>query len=535
MTVNMVSRLLVCALLTTGAGAIDGCDGNQYRCGDVCIDAYAACTCGGQVIPGFEEGMDLWCCINSTETCSGGGEEGAVCPEGSLLPLTEKCHGRCKPGRNGGRSYAPCTNTTNTIGSSQCVREPNVQDSTLDCVSGTDIDPFNPMQPINPSSLLPCRTSWDGTDQPGLTCSGALEHFPDHKKSPGNIVGCLPMVWWCGPLVSIACDELGGRLSSDAELCSNYTFWKSQPCGELGGKPFDRCTGAISGQCVMKSMWGDEELSCLDYSDRYNPIEEIYKSSFRMGEACTTITGDNGLTCQRAEQGCLSLQDWCSFSNVHKCNNEGGHSMDLSICSNVTLWGAVSCEEGKRRCEGRYMGQCVKEQLWGDGKPDCSDMSDEGHNLSRIIVKNNDNEFVLLRNIHYRQLLDSAKATKEVTREECTGIVCHREGSKGEVCLDERLRCDGSPNCWGGEDEEGCEKSYKEKSLFPAGANFQCGLPHRVIVTTAGPTNFSTHRAVFYDGKSECWGGEDETPPYLPNSLPYIVCKYHLFTTHKPL
>ena len=527
MAVSLVIELMTVVLLIGGTASYDGCHIHQYLCGDVCIDKWAQCYCGDEVIINSgSNGVPSWCCTNSTCFEGGGGE--GVCEQGTVLPLTEKCHGSCNsfpddPAR-GRRSFATCSNATNSIGSDQCISETKLGDGTTDCVSGLDLDPFAPSTPLDLSKLVQCYTEYQGGLSPALTCSGS-----NYKT---NDVGCLPMYKWCSPKQAFICDELSGRWSNDADLCSNYTFWEDRPCGLYFGRTMIRCTGSWPGQCVKELLWGTgDRYSCQDYSDSYTAIEGS-QAPVTMGLPCTTRGGHKGLTCLGAQDGCLVLDSWCNSlgQGVWQCEEGGrGHSLDLAICSNSTLWKGVPCPSG-RRCHGTLMGECSWKELWHDGQVDCIDGSDEGlYNPPEF--RNTNNNLAPLGDLTFSEISQNSRAGKQklsMSVEECSateGVVCERRETKGNVCMDKKLICDSFPNCLGGEDEEDCKDEYKERKFFPPGATFKCQLPYRVIIKNGSAYNFSTHRAVFYDGKVECWGGEDETPPYLPHSLPYIVCK----------
>ena len=64
----------------------DGCEYEEWRCGDICIENSAVCQCGERSIRGRD---DLWCC--HAGPCTGG-----RCPANSTaLPLSQTCRGNC--------------------------------------------------------------------------------------------------------------------------------------------------------------------------------------------------------------------------------------------------------------------------------------------------------------------------------------------------------------------------------------------------------------------------------------------------------
>ena len=135
----------------------------------------------------------------------------------------------------------------------------------------------------------------------------------------------------------------------------------------------------------------------------------------------------------------------------------------------------------------------------------------------------------------FSHFLDRWKVGKQklsVTKQECKrgqGLICNKPGVNGKVCLDKRLVCNGVPDCEGGEDETNCEEEYKQSKVFPDGTNFKCPTPFRTITGPANTTdNFTTQRAVFFDGLVQCAGGEDEPEldGLLPWYLPYLIREY---------
>ena len=81
------------------------------------------------------------------------------------------------------------------------------------------------------------------------------------------------------------------------------------------------------------------------------------------------------------------------------------------------------------------------------------------------------------------------------------GWIINTQLSISDHCIPPNLRCDLSPNCPHGEDEDDCLQKYREKKLIPAEATFQCPHIYHPNVTTL---------AVRCDGVTECDNVEDE-------------------------
>ena len=96
-----------------------------------------------------------------------------------------------------------------------------------------------------------------------------------------------------------------------------------------------------------------------------------------------------------------------------------------------------------------------------------------------------------------------------------------------EVCLDNKLKCDLHPQCQGGEDEllEECNEAYKK--LFSKDQTFICPNPyHEVNLTNGEMKKIFTHRAVRCNANPECWGGEDEIGCDLAEAIErYVIRK----------
>ena len=66
--------------------------------------------------------------------------------------------------------------------------------------------------------------------------------------------------------------------------------------------------------------------------------------------------------------------------------------------------------------------------------------------------------------------------------------------------LDKRQTCDGWESCTDGEDEDNCEEEYRERGVYPPGANYVCNPGASGNQTRP----FFLHRAVFFDGNPTC-------------------------------
>ena len=105
------SNVLLLLFILGNTLAWDGCGlGFSWKCGNLCIDYNAECSCGGRV---FDYRAPMWCCQETN--CTGKGEFdehydynawsgekdeegrkiGAECIDGTALNLTEACKGRC--------------------------------------------------------------------------------------------------------------------------------------------------------------------------------------------------------------------------------------------------------------------------------------------------------------------------------------------------------------------------------------------------------------------------------------------------------
>ena len=111
---------------------------------------------------------------------------------------------------------------------------------------------------------------------------------------------------------------------------------------------------------------------------------------------------------------------------------------------------------------------------------------------------------------------------ESLTEEECSkmeGFACVKANTK--VCLNSDLRCNEHPDCDDASDEEGCE----EKN--PLGA-YRCPSPHHNKENNATFTPWVTIFATRCDLKSECWGGVDENECNKDWAIYYVIGKTFL-------
>ena len=283
-----------------------------------------------------------WCCMNTNLTCSRNEKfetrvkrsqatiysEGiaATCP-GTAIPLNQSCDGDCLyNGRNSHRSslthVAACKDTD------VCVKErPNYLESYSvcngegQCEGELDwcrddkrreevfVEPFIQCSTFTlgdegkiPGQCISATQAGDGKydclDRSDETSSkqqlaypkpcvtdSVLEHLRGKPGlSCGGLNWCLHVDSWCQECNSFQCPDLGRyKFTNDKELCSNFTFWSTVPCGD--GR--QRCSGAWSGQCT--DSWGFTEgplvpgdcavFGCKDNSDKFGWVFSLPESS----------------------------------------------------------------------------------------------------------------------------------------------------------------------------------------------------------------------------------------------------------------
>ena len=290
------STVLLLILIVGNTLAWDGCNVNNWRCGDVCIHEAAKCTCGGET---FNHKAQMWCCQDSPCTGTGttvafafSGETGADCT-GTALNLTQACNQTCNyyeedPYRNVAgvrRSYAPCQ--VDNLTTTQCIPEAEVRDGKFDCRNRGDEEAFPKLSSLLldlDNILTPCTDYWQGFKCSTSIPSYGLGPVPYYRDN------CTALWQWCTPEFPFACDELAGITATgktiDPQICSNQTFWTKQMCGD---PRYYRCTGKTSGEC-----WGNGIGSeCSDGSHEIKPAGTSKEEEGDCGEQvkCTARDG----------------------------------------------------------------------------------------------------------------------------------------------------------------------------------------------------------------------------------------------------
>ena len=321
-------------LLTSGHSVLcytDTCDysydGQQYLCGNICLDNGDLCECGDQNITrGWS--YDEYCCA-SASSCTNT-TTGAKCSEGHVLdrgsPTPCNATGRCfndvlkskhlsnhakytcqdkcidpydmiNSGVCEGVSLCPgdqemCTpqqlrcprgkyslhNMSTIPVRSYCYEDYDFRNAiknngSYDLMDRSDenvtVSSETRAHSINYTALTPC--SYDDWDQ-GVNCDGL----------------CRLAAVWCDDKIDLYCADSGVNTNNPV-LCSNDTFWRNISCDKTYRGQFYagvRCTGTIQ-HCRFPQGSPDERLlptTCRDKSDR----------TYMVGEPCPDTPGETG-------------------------------------------------------------------------------------------------------------------------------------------------------------------------------------------------------------------------------------------------
>jgi hypothetical protein len=193
--VRMWWALAALASLPRPAAGHDGCAWyGDWRCGDLCLDSSAYCTCGGDTIRRLD---GKWCCpaqgCGPGGCCSGQGGydegrerwSGGVTCNGTALSLSLSCRGECNyhPADRGRDYYqqrayvAACTNST------VCLPEREVCRGEAQCPDGSDLAGAWCRDPARAGVTCPYRG-----DTPQTRCKMSLpgQCIPSNKRADGS-------------------------------------------------------------------------------------------------------------------------------------------------------------------------------------------------------------------------------------------------------------------------------------------------------------------------------------------------------------
>ena len=249
------------ALSVNHALSADGCREGSVRCGDKCtgtgIGVGAYCHCGefGEEFNFIDD--TRWCC--NASKCEKDRNDGVVCKEGTIIPLTTPCNGEC----NTGRSYLNAREYWGCESKDQCIKIQYVEDGVQHCWDRSDERKINQdlYSPIQWDKLTTCFTNVPGYRKiQGVKCSGQ-----------GLESDCLVYFRWCNGDVVMKCRELGGFTTVHSEVCSNNTHWLQQPCTYLDYEG-RRCTSENSGQCYYPDDEAGLGKTCRDKSHDILPL-----------------------------------------------------------------------------------------------------------------------------------------------------------------------------------------------------------------------------------------------------------------------
>ena len=501
------------------------CGINHWKCGNICIPTKEPCHCGGVKIQYKYIQNEEWCCSEKPCTSLGeyektgdplfeiyGWSKGGNCSSGKVLHLSQPCQGMC----NDEYSTDPCPTKAKNSSVNQCILQGDVNDKLFTCLNRADENPFSlqTITDLDLSDILTKCTMGPGKYEklPGLAC-------PNTEFSPDNITlsRCLPYFSWCYDPIYCGYGPVN-FLASDPQICKNASFWQEHTT--CGHPKLKRCNGNYPGRCILLS---DSEETCdadlpdqpsLNQADRTIDLDILLP-------LCIDVNSNRtlGLRCPASPGGCLDILSWCQKKFLRHCGY-GIVTTDPKICRNMTFWENVPCPIPWHRCNGDWPGQCAS----GDQK--CLDGSDELELLppSGLDPSREESDCGEKFKCKARQALFIGSVL-----EESFTLVIRGD----EVCLDEKLICDLHPQCQGGEDELMCDESYLEKKIFTKDQTFICPNPYHELTLPDGQTKrLFTHRAIRCNANPECWGGEDEEGCNVIEAIAqYVIRKFSLKLT----
>ena len=173
----------------------------------------------------------------------------------------------------------------------QCVDDPLWKDGKYHCLDRSDEPPVRKQESPQQSDMkfVKCNYTSDGKVEEGFLCNDQ----------------CVARSYWClkNFRTSKFCKELGHRLTSDPNVCSNQSFWLQQPCREGAY----HCKGRKNAQCA------DEYRRCEDKSDQV----------FHVGHPCNmTSNGRDVLNCTGSCSSADCLEGACSNPAYPRCSKD---------------------------------------------------------------------------------------------------------------------------------------------------------------------------------------------------------------------
>ena len=257
------------------------------------------------------------------------------------------------------------------------------------------------------------------TSQNICRCSG-WQHDPDH---------CMPYVGWCHPSLPTSCPaELGSTPANNAALCSSYQLWASRTCDYTVYGAGHRCRGRMPGQCVYP------------HSEHGDPVRYCEDKSMQVHSENTTCPG---YTIEQSTHCSARIKKWCRV---------GARSYNSYY--HYWRW-CLSCYD-----PGNCTGSCAP-------PPTTPSYSLSTHPHCALVCQQNTRGY---------NLEQCQACTRHITPG-CTACAnpSYFGCPKSHQCVHMDLRCDQTPQCTHGEDEEGCEEKYKEKEFTPPEALW-CGM-----------------------------------------------------------